>query len=119
MTENGNKTVEIFTPEPTAPATTNKETGNTCRGNRKGNFRHGNEGGVRWSEPKDFKGETPKINTVLGIVTKILDQGVTCDKFQYFLKNYVLKNFRKAEDIVERITDINDPVMNFEAQAHA
>ena len=36
MSENRNKTVKTSNPEPTTPATTNKETGNTRRGNRKG-----------------------------------------------------------------------------------
>ena len=48
MSENRNKTVKTSTPEPTTPATTNKETRNTLRGKRKENFRHGNEGGVKW-----------------------------------------------------------------------
>ena len=113
MSENGNKRVEMLTPEPTTPDTTNKETRNTRRGNRKGNFRRGNEGGASWPKKNHFKGETTKLNSVLGIITKRMDQGVTFHKFQDFLKNYVMKIFRKAEDIVELITDMNDPVMNF------
>ena len=61
-----------------------------------------------------MKGETPKLNTGIGIITKILYQGVTFDKFQDVLKNYVVKNFRKAEDIVEIINNLNYPVTNFE-----
>ena len=57
---------------------------------------------------KDFKGETPELNAILGLITKRLDQGITFEKFQD-----VQKNFRKAEDIVEVITDLNDPVTNF------
>ena len=113
MSENGNKTVKTLTPEPKTPATTNKETGNTRRGNRKGNFRRGNEEGASWSEQKYFKLETPELNSVLGLITERLDQRVTFDKFQDVLKNYVLKNFKKEEDIVEIITDMNDPVTNF------
>ena len=45
-----------------------------------------------------------------------MDQGVTFDRFQYVLKNYVLKNFRKAEEIVQIITDLNDPVANFDTK---
>ena len=48
------------------PGTTNKETGNT----RKGNFRRGNKLEESWSEQKDFKGETPEIKAVLGLITK-------------------------------------------------
>ena len=71
------------------------------------------EVGASWSEKKYFKVETPKLNAVLGLVTKRLDQGVIFDKFQDVLKNYFLNKFRKAEDIVEIITDLNDPVNNF------
>ena len=56
MSGNGNKTVEMSTPEPTIPATTNKETRNTRREKREVNFRCGNKGGVCWSEQNDFKG---------------------------------------------------------------
>ena len=62
-------------------------------------------------EQKDFKRETPKLNAVLGLITKRLDQGVTFEKFQN-----VLKNFHKAEDIVEMVTDLNDPFPNFETK---
>ena len=47
-------------------------------------------------EQKYFKGETPELNAVLGPITERLDQGVTFEKFQDVLKNYVLKNFTQA-----------------------
>ena len=58
----------------------------------------------------------PELNTVLVIITKIMNQVVTFEKFQDFLKNCSLKNFRKAEDIVEIITDLNDPGTNFDTK---
>ena len=116
MSENGNDKLETSAPEPTTPATTNKETGNTCIVNRKGNFRRGNKGGSRWSDQKDFMGETPKLKYVLGLITERLDQGVTFDKFQDILKNHVLKNLRKAEDMVEISTDLNNLVINFDTK---
>ena len=64
-------------------------------------------------EQRDFKGETPKISAVLGLISERLDQRVTFYKFEDVLKNYVLNNFRKAEEILEIITDLNDPVTNF------
>ena len=67
-------------------------------------------------EQKDFKGETPELNAVLGLITKRLDQSVTFEKFQDVLKNYVLKNFHKAEDIVEMVTNLKDPFPNFETK---
>ena len=58
-----------------------------------------------------FKGDTPELNAVLGLINKRLEQGVTFES-----SNYVLKNFRKAEEIVGIITDMNDPVTNFECK---
>ena len=65
---------------------------------------------------KVFKGETPKMYAVLGIITKRLNQGMTFNKFQDVLENYFLKNFREAEDIIEQITYLNDPVTNFDTK---
>ena len=79
-------------------------------------MRRGNEGGTRGSEQKDFKGETPELNAVLGLITERLDQGVTFEKFQDVLKNYVLKNFHKSEDIVEIVINLKYPCTNFETK---
>ena len=65
---------------------------------------------------KDFKGETPELNVVLGLNTERLDQGVTFKIFQDVLRNYVLKNFHKDEDIVEMVTDLNNPFPNIETK---
>ena len=96
------------TSESATPTPTSNKSRNTYRGNRRGSSRRGNEGGTRGSEQKDFKGETPELNAVLRLITEILDQGVTFEKFQEVLKNYVLKNFHKAEDIVEMVTNLKD-----------
>ena len=64
-------------------------------------------------EQKDFREETPELNAVLGLAPERLEQGVTFDKFQDVLKNYILKNFQKAEEIVEMVTDLNDMFPNF------
>ena len=39
-----------------------------------------------------------------------MNQGGNFNKLQDFLNNYVLKNFRKAEDMVKIITDLKNPV---------
>ena len=98
------------------PNTTSNESGSTYKGNMRGSSRHGNEGGTRGSEQKDFKGEIPELNAVLGLITERMDQGVTFEKSQEILKNYVLKNFHKAEDIVEMLTNLKDPFPNFETE---
>ena len=112
---------EPTTPTPSTsasatPTPTSNESGSTYKGNRIGNSRRGNEGGTRGLEQKDFKGETPELNAVLGLITERLDQGVTFEKFQDVLKNYVLKNFHKAEDIVEIVINLKYPCTNFETK---
>ena len=78
------------------PTPTSNYSGSTYKGNRRGSSRRGNEGGTRVLEKKYFKGETPELNAVLGLIIERLDQGVTFEKFQDVLKNYVLKNSHKA-----------------------
>ena len=78
--------------------TTSNKSGNTYRGNRKGSSRRGNKSGTRGLEQKDFKGETPELNAVLRLITEIMDQGFTFERFQDVLKNHVLKNFHKLAD---------------------
>ena len=96
------------TPASAAPTSTNNESRNNYRGNRRGNSKRENEGGTRGSEQKNFRGETPELNVFLGIIIESLDQGVTFEKFQD-----VLKNFHKTENIVEMVTDLNDPLPKF------
>ena len=112
---------EPTTPTPSTSASvtltpTSNESGSAYKGKRRGNSRRGNEGGTRGSEQKYFKGETLELNAVLGLITERLDQGVTFEKFLDVLKNYVLKNFHKAEDIVEMVTKLKDPFTNFETK---
>ena len=101
MNETGKEPAKLPDQAPAAPALatptpTNNKSGNNYRGNRRGNSKCGNEGGTRRSEQKDFRGETPELNAVLGIITERMDQGVTLENFQDVLKNYVLNNFHKA-----------------------
>ena len=98
------------------PTPTCNESGNIYIGNRKGSSRLGNEGGTRGSEQKYFKGETPELNAVLRLITERLDEGVTFEKFQDVLENHVLKNFHKAEDIVEMVINLKDLFPNFETK---
>ena len=109
MNKTGKEPAKHPAPAPTTPVSatptpTNNESRNNRRVNQRGNLRRGNEGGTSGLEQKYFKGETPELNAVLGLITKILDQGVPFDKFQD-----VLKNYHKAENIVEMVTDLNDP----------
>ena len=121
MNETGKEQAEPPVPAPTTPASatltpTNKDSRSNYRGNQRGNSKCGNEGGMRGSEQKYFRGETPELNVVLGIITERMDQGVTFENFQDVLKKYVLKNFHKVEDIFEMVTYLNDPFPNFETK---
>ena len=109
---------EPTTPAPSSsasetPTPTINDIGNTYIGNRRGSSRRGNKGGTRGLEQKDFKVETPELNAVLGLITEKLDQGVTFEKFQDVLKNYVLKNLHKAAVIVEMVKNLKYPFPNF------
>ena len=121
MNKTGKEPAEPPAPAPATPASatltpTNNKSGNKYRGNRRGNSKCGNEGGTRGSEQKYFRGETPELNVVIGLIREILDQGVTFENFQDVLKNYVLKNFHKVKDKVEIVTDLNDPFPNLDTK---
>ena len=80
---------EPTTPTPSTsasatPTPTSNESGSAYKGNRRGNSRRGNEGWTRVSEQKYFKGETPELNAVLGLITERLDQGATLEKSRTF-----------------------------------
>ena len=60
-------------------------------------------------------GETKDVEAVLTLVTKKVEKGVTLERFQETLKNYVLKNLENGEDIVPLVTKLEDPTTTFEA----
>ena len=66
------------------------------------------------SEKNYIKGEKPELNAVFDLITERMHQRVIFDKLQDILKNYTLNNFRKAEDIVQIITDLNNSVTSFD-----
>ena len=45
-----------------------------------------------------------------------LEKGVSFDKFQEKVKHYALKNYNHAEDVVELIMKLKDPIKDFEAK---
>ena len=49
---------------------------------------------------RQFRGETPDIDAVLCLSTERIDKNVPFEIFQKKIKNYVLKEFKRAEDIV-------------------
>ena len=63
-----------------------------------------------------FWGETTDLDAVLGLYTEKIDRSVNFEEFQDHLKNYVLKNLKRAEDVVGMITNIFDPVSDFETK---
>ena len=60
-------------------------------------------------------GETKDIEAVLTLVTKQVEKGVTFERFQETLKNYVLKILENGEDIVSLVMKLEDPTTSFEA----
>jgi len=59
-------------------------------------------------ENREFTDEKFELSAVLGLLTKRLNNSVPFDKFQDKIKNYVLKNFKKADDIIELIVESKD-----------
>jgi len=50
------------------------------------------------SDLRSFLGETPELDAVIGLLSERLDKGVTFERFRDQVKNYVLKNYKKAEE---------------------
>ena len=68
------------------------------------------------SESRSFVGETPELGAVVGLLSERLDKGVTMEQFQEKLKLYVLKNYKKGEDVVTLVEDLVDPRIDFETK---
>jgi hypothetical protein len=50
----------------------------------------------------------------VGLLSERLDKGVTMEQFQEKLKLYVLKNYKKGEDVVTLVEDLVDPRIDLE-----
>ena len=64
---------------------------------------------------RDFFGETPELGVAMGLLFERIYKKLSCDKFMEKLKNYVLNNFKHAEDIGCVSTDLTDKTTNFES----
>ena len=64
----------------------------------------------------DFVGETTELGGVIRLVSVKIDKKNYCGKILEKLKNYVLKNFKHAENVVCVPTDLTDPTINFESK---
>ena len=53
-----------------------------------------------------FKGDTPEVGAVLGLLAKKIDIGTTFDKFIEKLNGYVERNSDTAKDILCVVTDM-------------
>jgi len=82
---------------------------------KKTNFRHNGEGTIIGNDLRIFSGKTSEIEAVLILLNEKVDMGVTFESFQEKLRNFALKNFKKAEDVITLIVDIQDPKPAFKA----
>jgi len=73
-----------------------------------------NEPGIN-SDLRNFTGETSELEAVLTLISEKCDKGVMFDVFQKKLKNYILKNFDKSEDVATLETELTDPNIEFKA----
>jgi len=97
---------------PTNQMDSTREEANTNKNNaKKTDFKRND---FQSSELNSFTGETPELDLVLSLLSEKVDKGVTFDVFQERLKNHVIKNFNKAEDVTSLITELTDPMTDFE-----
>jgi len=67
-----------------------------------------------FSDNRMFTRETQEIDAVIGLTSERLDKGIIFEVFQECIKNYVLKSFKKAEDVITLIIDLKYPKQEFE-----
>ena len=65
---------------------------------------------------RQFRGETPSIDAVLSLSTERIDKSVPFEIFQEKIKNYVLKELKRGEDIVSLVTDLKNPMEEFNTE---
>ena len=65
-------------------------------------------------EHKYFKGDTPEVGALLGLLYKKLDIGTAFEKFREKLKGYVERKFDNAKDVMCVVTDMDNPMKIFE-----
>ena len=58
--------------------------------------------------------ETPEVGTVLGLLSKNIDNETAFDKFKGNRKGYVERNFGNEKDVIFVVTDMEDPMEYFE-----
>ena len=63
---------------------------------------------------KYFKGDTPEVGALLGLLYKKLDIGTAFEKFREKLKGYVERKFDNAKDVMCVVTDMDNPMKIFE-----
>ena len=66
-------------------------------------------------EIRDFSGETKDVEAIFTLVTKQVDKGVTFERFQETLKNYVLKSLENGEDMVPLVMNLKYPTTTFKS----
>ena len=112
MSSETTDTVNERTDENATPST--REGSNTNRRNANRGNRRNNTAPIPGT--RNFAGETPELDAVIGLLSEKLDKGVTLEQLQEKLKNYALKNLDKADDIIILITDFKDPNNGFESK---
>ena len=64
-------------------------------------------------DTKSFVGETKELEVVLSLMTERVENAVSFEKFQEGLRNYVLKTYKKGEDIIPLVDRLEDPTSDF------
>ena len=60
---------------------------------------------------RNFKNDTPEVGSLLGLMSKKIDIGMTFDNFREKLKGYVEINIDYVKYVICVVTDIEDPMI--------
>ena len=63
---------------------------------------------------RTWQGEKPEIDGVLGLRTEWLDKKMSYSTFMEKMVEYVLREFKNANDVLSLVRDEVDPMVNFE-----
>ena len=67
---------------------------------------------VKQQTNQRFFRQKKDIEAILTLVTEQVDKGVTFERFQETLKNYVLKSLENGEDIVTLVMKLKDHTLD-------
>ena len=102
---------------PTSGETSNSGNTGTTNGNKNNNNnkRNTDKRNIFNSNERTWQGEKPEVGAVLGLRAEWLDKKVSHRVFMEKMVDFVLREFRNANDVISLVRDQVDPRTDFEA----